>query len=286
MYSPLSRHLDHWSSERPPRQPAARSGNAHFVDNRPQMQSQARMIQRMHGHEPGQPSSNKRGVTQLLTVGTLFKNSDNKLYRTKITSENYVGVKPIGAAKPQPATWITSTGEVTSGFHGYKFDAPYFVNDCLQFAKRLGYMISGLPPQDHHRLKAVIGNIPSTVNFAIKENGGSSANKLADGDHGPFAQDSHANPIIGQSYTTVPKTVGMALTKGCRFHVATPFRETESMKDGSDAVTCEADAGDHGRTEPVFDMYSTDPTSTLTFHTTYADSYGGTYAVTGILQPG
>ncbi|WP_343721651.1 hypothetical protein [Herbaspirillum seropedicae] len=282
MYSPLSRHLDHWSSERAPRQPAARSGNAHFVDNRPQMQSQARMIQRMHGHEPGQPSSNKRGVTQLLKVGTLYKNSDRGWYRTKKANDNYVGVNRPDAANPQPDTWITSTGGVTSGFHAYEFDAPYFVNDCLQFAKRLGYMISGLPPQDHHRLKAVIGNIPGTVNFAIKENGGSSANKLADGDHGLFAQNSHANPIIGQSYTTVPKTRGMHLTDGCRFHVATVV-----AKDGSDTVTCEADAGDHGRTEPVFDMYSTDPTSTLTFHTTYADSYGGKrYAVTGILQPG
>lgn len=240
------------------------------------------MIQRMHGHEPGQPSSNKRGVTQLLKVGTLYKTSVNEWYRTKKANANYVGVKRPDAADPQPATWIKREREGPSGFHEYAFDTSYFVNDCLQFAKRLGYMIIELPPAGHHRLKAVIGNIPSTVSFAIKENGGSSANKLADGDHGPFAQNSHANPIIGQSYTTVPKTVGMALTKGCRFHVATVV-----AKDGSDTVTCEADAGDHGRTEPVFDMYSTDPTSTLTFHATYERSYGGRrYAVTGILQPG
>jgi hypothetical protein len=246
------------------------------------MQTQARMIQRLHEHKPSQLTSSKRAVTQLLTLGTVYKNSDNQLYRTYKNNDNYVGVK-AGAAAPQPATWITPNGTVTSGFHEYQFTAATFINDCLQFAKRLGYEIQGLPLQQHHRLKAVIGGIPGNVSFAVRNvsGTGSTANDLADATHGAFAQNENADPGIGQSYTTVPQTAHMASAAGCRFHVATVV-----AKDGSDTVTCEADAGDHGRAEPVFDMYPADPTSAINFHTTYANAYGGAYAVTGILQPG
>ena len=225
----------------------------------------------------GAPAAGGRSVAQAVTMGTLYKSTDGKKYRTQIDDANYVGVLS-GATAPQPANWIQSTGTKVSSYTAYKFMGGSFVNDCYEFATKLAHEIAGktFPTSGPSFMNVVCGGKTTAVQFAVISKPKDTDTAAADGDYGVFALNKTANPTIGQAYTTVPKS-GAKITS-CNFHVATVV-----ATDGNDRVTCEANAGDATRTEPVFDMYSTDRTSRFTFHGQYATEYGDVLAATGIL---
>ena len=210
-----------------------------------------------------QKTSQLSSIIQKYSESTRFKTSDNNQYRVDKAGKDEVGVKD-GATIPSPTNLMTNTGNTWYGYKRYQYSGQY-ENDCLQFAQRLAREIAGL--NNGEMFKVNIAGIP--MNFAV--NG--SHTQAADAN---FGQNSATNPAIGEAYSTVPKTG--AVLAGCSFHIAAVV-----AKDGSDNITCEADAGDVGRTTPVFDMYETNVQSNATFHAIYKTSYGGNVAVTGKL---
>jgi len=215
---------------------------------------------------------------QLVTIGRDYKTSENTNYRTRIIDENYLGVK-ANAAAPAPAALFTA-GNVTSGFRAYTFSGANFVNDCLQFAQRLGLSIAGRAADEILRVK--INDAGTNVGFALNRApayfGAAPVPNTRDiADKQGFDQGGNTNPAIGETYAIVPQTG--AQVQGCAFHISTVV-----AKDGGDNITCEADASTV-RVAPVFDIYTTAPASEFTFHARYKDEYGGDYSATGILAP-
>lgn len=225
-----------------------------------------------------QPSENN--PFQLVSVKSLYKISSNANYRTKKQDSNYLGAK-LEATKPVPQSLIKPSGKKTNEYYEFKFDGEDFKNDCLNFAQKLGLTIANRSL--HEILRVKLGDMETNVGFAINKLpvepnfiGNPNSTDIADKDG--FDQGNRANPSIGQTYAIVPKTG--AIVDGCVFHISTVV-----AKDGTDTITCEADAGNKGATAPIFDMYETDPLSKLTFTARYKDKYGGDYAATGILVP-
>jgi hypothetical protein len=236
-----------------------------FMDNR-------RAIN--EGHQQIKPKESTM-IIQKLTDNGISKISKNRLYRTENNNGNYVGVKPE-AAKPVPSDWITSTGKKPYGYPAYTFSHDGFINDCGKFARILVQNVAGQPLDQ--LLYAQIDGKKSTVKFSIKSN--TSWNGFTSGDlanNAGFIKNEKANPKIGEAYTTIPKSDFKGRT--CSFHVAAVVAKDV------DNITCEADAGDVKRKEPIFDMYETDVNSNVTFHATYQDNYGKELAATGILVP-
>lgn len=225
-----------------------------------------------------------RAPIQRVRAGRTYKTSENENYRTQIKDANYLGVKP-GAAAPQPAALITATGNRTSGYNEYRFNAPGFVNDCLQFAQRLTNTLAGKHLNPHSRIALSDGTV-TNIAFAVPHPpvpGTFTSNQAARGTFdtgaGQFGQNAATNPAIGQSYAIIPQD---PVPLGCVFHIAAVV-----AKDGTDNITCEADAGTP-RIEPVFDIYSTNVGSIFTFHARYHATYQGgpgSVAVTGIIRP-
>lgn len=240
-----------------------------FVDNRLEAVAQRKLQYLQNSNQQAknitqlQSRKDNKAIIQKFSESVRFKTSENDQYRVDKSGTNEVGVKG-DAAVSIPKNLMINTGKTWYGYERYQYSGQYD-NDCLQFAQHLAREIAGV--NNGEMFKVNIAGLP--MDFAV--NG--SHTRAADDN---FGQNEATNPNIGEAYSIVPQT-GAVLT-GCSFHIAAVV-----AKDSGDNVTCEADAGDIGRTVPVFDMYETDINSQATFHATYKTSYGDDKAVTGSL---
>ena len=140
-------------------------------------------------------------------------------------------------------------------YYRYMYQHALDINDCLQFAESLTI---GEP--NYSGKKCILKNKSSGLVF-----GYSDANNIRIATTASAVLNERANPEIGETYAIVRQKVAVGYAP---YHIAHVI-----FKDGNMNITVEADAGNPDLKQPVFDMYSTDPTSGGTFHDTYKKMY-------------
>lgn len=182
------------------------------------------------------------GTIQRYTKRGKWKISENNLYKTNGGPVLYAHPN---APSPQPQDSFIQgrAGQFTT----YTFQMPprlTFRNDCGDFA-------SFLATENRNFLKA---RIPANLHGLFLEETGrplltfETQQEIA---RNEIYSDQHSysvNPELREAYFHQKK--GKKRHYG--YHVADVV-----AKDGNDNITCEADAGDTGRTAPLFDMYET-----------------------------
>lgn len=256
-------------------------GRVYMEDNRPEAVGQAKMINEIEG------CPNKDLPAQFYTIkkieGKEYKCSENKNYITKggEAAENVLYCKTIDL---RPSFCVKARGGVKiEGYNAYKYSVQSgFKNDCGEFArilcKNLKHSSSLLYPRFISEKDV---NKEDVVKYWEKNKIGidgtdSQENKERRQD---FSQNEATNPDVGEAYFmgrtrkfTEAQEKRLREQGECRHHVAAVI-----AKDGSDNITCEADAGKKDANEPVFDMYGTktktDDEKAQTFHFTYRELY-------------
>lgn len=202
-------------------------------------------------------------VIQRYTEVEGLKISAGGKYKTYIEDTNSLWIREgDGLPSLLDEHLVPGGGGIVEGYAEYTYHstpATNFVNDCGGFAE---YLASGsnqyyLPEDREENYLFADGNedYPLLENFDMREEG---FNK----------PDIAANPDVGEAYFI--KSDEEEPESGVH-HVAIVI-----AKDGSDNITCEANAGNEGAEEPIFDMYGTLTTpdkQNQTFHKRYLDSF-------------
>lgn len=237
-----------------------------------------------------QAKTTAHSVVQAYRIQHNMKISENGLYRIDQANTHQLQVAP-GAPGPQPAGRFHVTGHAGT-FTIYELNGGY-QNECLDFAEFLStgkYEKTPAFRAKGDRIKGTdrLFGQSDDQNLSVSEDARITGKKRKS----DFSQGRDANPGVGEAYAIVRGEIENA----CPFHIALVV-----ANDAEDNVTCEADASDIGRAQPVFDMYATPKkqkkggksTATVkkgnkTFHDTYKSDYATSTppvipAVTGIL---
>lgn len=135
-----------------------------------------------------------------------------------------------------------------------------YINDCLQFAE--GLLINEPGYCEETPVSRPIHKNPSSKNYLIGDSDEQNIEASKDKD---FQFDDMARPKIGQAFAIIRQKV---VIDKHPYHIAFVI-----AKDSDSIITIEADASDPSRTNPIFNIYSTNPSSGKTFHSSYISYY-------------